>query len=381
VYDLIIIGGGMSGISAGHFFRNQNILILEKIELLSGASSKNAGFIISGFGEHYQRTVQRLGHERARRVHQIHLKSHLRIGELTNTLECSYQKTGSYAVALNQKESDALRQSFNLMKADGYPVEWVPVAPAGLREKRPAVFNQDDAHFDSALFWTKPADGIPVQTHCEVVGVIEDGDTNIVRTTTHEYRTRHVIYCLNAYSSLLLPELDGRFIALRGQMLELPINGRAPCTLPVYGDYGDVYWRFTDNSLIFGGLEQHVPEDEAGIAEQVSERITEQQINWIQEHFEAGTIVDSPGRTCCGTMAFTVDGFPFVGPLRRRNQYVLAGLCGLGHSYALECASWIHELLTTGRNIIPPDFSSDRIEKLAHYRGGNWRTLYEAWNH
>ena len=76
-----------------------------------------------------------------------------------------------------------------------------------------------------------------------------------------------------------------------------------------------------------------------------------------------------PLQTWCSTMAFTVDGFPFVGSLERLRCYVLAGLCGLGHSYAMEAARWIHELITTGRNIIPEFCSSDRMKSLqAFYR-------------
>ena len=85
MYDLIIIGGGMSGISAGHFFRNQNILILEKGNLLAGATGNNPGFIVSGFGEHFSKTVQRLGIDVAKEVQEIHLSSHRRIQMLAQS--------------------------------------------------------------------------------------------------------------------------------------------------------------------------------------------------------------------------------------------------------------------------------------------------------
>ncbi len=80
-------------------------------------------------------------------------------------------------------------------------------------------------------------------------------------------------------------------------------------------------------------------------------------------------------------MALTVDGFPFVGPLPQENRYVLAGLCALGHGYALECARWLHVLIENNLDVIPPYFSSTRLSNLPVYQGGNWRDLYEAWSH
>jgi hypothetical protein len=47
----------------------------------------------------------------------------------------------------------------------------------------------------------------------------------------------------------------------------------------------------------------------------------------------------------------------------------------------LEAAHWIHELITTGRNIIPEFCSSDRMKSLPRFSGGDWRSQNETWNH
>jgi glycine/D-amino acid oxidase-like deaminating enzyme len=128
-------------------------------------------------------------------------------------------------------------------------------------------------------------------------------------------------------------------------------------------------------------LESSIPKEETGIATSLSATILEEQLKWIQENLRIRHS-ERPLKTWYGTMAFTLDGFPFVGALpARRNQYVLAGMCGLGHSYALECASWLFELIVNDKVLMPHYFSSDRILNLPDYTGGDWRTLYEAWNH
>jgi glycine/D-amino acid oxidase-like deaminating enzyme len=165
-------------------------------------------------------------------------------------------------------------------------------------------------------------------------------------------------------------------------MVELPLRKEPPCRNPVLCNYGEIYWCFTDKTLRFGGLEYLVPEDEVGIATSLSQKILQSQLQWIEENFEDGLVSPLAMKAWYSTMAYTVDGFPFVGRLPGRpNQYILAGMCGIGHSYVMECASWLRDLILRDVNVIPAYFSSDRMLNLPDYTGGDWRSLYEAWNH
>lgn len=380
-YDLIIIGGGMSGLSVAHHFREKNILILEKNQLLSGASGNNAGFIISGFGEHYSNTARRWGRERAREIQSIHLKNHQRIRDLAAEIECDYNPSGSLTIALNEKEKVELEESFDLLREDGFNVEWITNALTGLNSDVNAIWNRDDASIDPKKFWSAVAAGLPVITNCDVMG-IEPGRPCRIITSAESFEASKVIFCLNAYSGSLLPELKDRLIPLRGQIVEAPVK-QSPSLMPVIADHGDLYWRFHGNHLIFGGLESLFPEQEIGIASSLSSSILQAQVAWISQNFDP-QMFDAdwkPAGKRFGTMAFTVDGFPIVGRLKEPNCFVLAGLCGLGHGYAMECASWLYEMIERKNNIIPSYCSSDRIESLPLYRGGDWRKLYEAWNH
>jgi gamma-glutamylputrescine oxidase len=382
-FDLIIIGGGMSGISVGHFFRDQNILILEKGNLLSEASGKNAGFVVSGFGEHFNRTAARWGLDRAQEIQTIHLSNHKRIRELGLHLDCDYNLSGSLTIALNEKEQNDLLQSFEEMAGAGYEVEWLEHASSGLKEDRGALLNRHDGSIDPVKFWSHVAKGLPTETQCDVRTVRQERDFVCVETTKGIFKSERVVFCLNAFAAELVPQLKGRYIPLRGQIVELPLRKSRPTDRPVLMQYGEIYWRFTEHHLIFGGLENTVPEDEIGIAKEVSFQIQEEQLRWIREYLEEDLLdfSNEQFQSRCSTMAFTVDGFPFVGALPQKNRYVLSGLCGLGHGYTMECASWLYELIVLGRNRIPSYISSDRINTLPVYEGGNWRNLYEAWNH
>lgn len=379
IYDLIIVGGGMSGISVGHHFRDKNILILEKSKLLAGATGHNAGFIISGFGEHYAKTVARLGRDRAREIQNLHLQNHTRIQELARNL---HRKVGSFLVSYGEIEFHIMKHSYELLKEDGFNVEWQDSIDCGLKTSSNGILNHHDGLIDSVQFWNSLASNLPIHIQCSVSEIIERPSSVQLQTNLGTFEARKVVFCLNAFSAELLPELEGLYVPLRGQMLQLPLKANPPTNRPVITNYGEIYWQFTDTHLNFGGLEFRVPEEETGIAMEVSKRITDIQIDWIRQQMNPDLFASfDPVRTWCSTMAFTVDGFPFVGALERPRCYVLAGLCGLGHSYALEAARWIHELITTGTNIIPEFCSSDRMKSLPHFAGGDWRSQNETWNH
>lgn len=379
IYDLIVVGGGMSGIAVGHHFRDKKILILEKGLLLSGATGNNAGFVISGFGEHYSKTVARLGRERAKEIQNLHLQNHLRIQELAHNL---YRKIGSLTVSYDETEFHNMKQSYELLKKDGFNVELQGSIDCGLNARSTGILNRDDGIIDSVKFWSTLAADLPVRTQCAVSKIIERPSSIQLNTNQGKFEAEHVVFCLNAFSSELLSELKGLYIPLRGQMLQLTLKNKPPTEKPIITNYGEIYWHFSNTHLNFGGLEFRVPEEETGIATEVSKRITDVQIDWIREFMNPDLFASfEPLRTWCSTMAFTVDGFPFVGSLERSRCYVLAGLCGLGHSYAMEAAHWIRELITTGKNIIPEFCSSDRMKSLPRFSEGNWRSQNETWNH
>src|SRR5437016_48177 len=331
MYEYAIIGAGMSGISIAHFLRNCNIVVLERGDILVGASGNNAGFIVSGFGEHFSRTAARWGIERAAQIQRIHLSNHARISELAARIPCDYARTGSYQIAANGKELADLRESFRLLSQEGFAVEWIEDPPSGLRAPAAALHQKDDGVLDPIRFWSGLAADLPIRTNCEVRSISRMDRYYSISTSTGDVDARGVIFCLNAFAADLCPPLAGRYIPIHGQMLEMKIDAPPASLAPMMMDYGDIYWRFRPGALLFGGL----ADEQESVEGKVSPDITRKQLDWIRNNLNfSGDII----RSWASTMAFTVDGFPFVGALDEPNQYVLSGLCGLGHGYAMECA-------------------------------------------
>src|SRR3989344_834363 len=64
-FDIAIIGGGITGLSCAYWLHkedpNLKIALIEKYELGSGATGRNAGFITCGSVEHFNRLVSNHG--------------------------------------------------------------------------------------------------------------------------------------------------------------------------------------------------------------------------------------------------------------------------------------------------------------------------------
>src|SRR5450759_2788194 len=70
--DVIVIGGGIAGVSLLHHLRLRGInsVLLERSQLAAGASGRNAGFLLAGVAANYAEAVRVFGHDKAREVWQ-----------------------------------------------------------------------------------------------------------------------------------------------------------------------------------------------------------------------------------------------------------------------------------------------------------------------
>lgn len=172
---------------------------------------------------------------------------------------------------------------------------------------------------------------------------------------------RAVVHCTNAYSSGLVPELQGLLTPVRNQVVvtsPLPANQRIPLDAAVYARQGYVYWSpRADNRLVLGGFRDVVPHKEEGTFDDghldpwVSECIRSYLPNHFPELFSSRENVRVE-MEWAGILGFTRDRFPLVGALplidsgtsgdvnraSREGQYICAGFSGHGMTRAFSCA-------------------------------------------
>ena len=132
--DIIIIGGGVAGLSSAYWIQKQdpnlNITLIDKGKLGSGATGRNAGFITCGSVEHFNRLSSKNGIETAEEIWKFSEENLnlLRTEIIQNCQkELFFEEKGSFSLASTENELIELQESANIMSKLNINVETLKV--------------------------------------------------------------------------------------------------------------------------------------------------------------------------------------------------------------------------------------------------------------
>src|SRR2546428_746522 len=127
--DVAILGGGITGIAGAYFLagRGCKVALVERDAVASGATGRNAGFLLPGVANTYSIAIKPHGRERAKTLWTISRDNHRLIRELVESekIDCLYARNGSYTLALSEQEFAAHRKSVAMLGEDGFRAELV----------------------------------------------------------------------------------------------------------------------------------------------------------------------------------------------------------------------------------------------------------------
>src|SRR6476469_7581719 len=122
--DVAVIGGGVTGCSCALTLaeRGGRVRLHEAREIAGGASGRNGGFALRGATLPYDEARRDLGDERARLLMELTEGSLDRLESLAGD---AFRRVGSYRLAFDAAELEALRREHDALRDDGFAVEWV----------------------------------------------------------------------------------------------------------------------------------------------------------------------------------------------------------------------------------------------------------------
>lgn len=353
--DFLVIGAGIVGCAAAYFAAQagHEVVITEMRDVALGASSRNAGFMITGLDMYYHRAIEHYGIEKVRELWALSHKTHqywLGFAERGNV---PLDRCGSTLLAESETEARELVEAARLMEADGHAAVFHARDPLD-RGYYAAIEQPNDCAIQPYLL-TKAvleASGAELVANNEVYA-IEQTHPEIVTVWTRQYRfeARHVLICTNAYSPRLHPYFIGKVVPTRAQVLVT-----APLKEPVlntcgYSDYGFMYYRMTfDNRLLIGGGRKLFKEQENDTTD---DRVTDPVQRYLEAYLrERFPDVDAPiERRWAGIMGFSIDGLPQVGTLPGMPRAGFAvGFTGHGLAFGAGVAERAVDHLLTGAN-------------------------------
>lgn len=276
--DVCVVGGGYAGLSAALELadRGYEVVLLEAQRVGWGASGRNGGQVIVGFGSDGESAIeQQFQREEARRAWEVSVEGlrlvHERIGRFG--IECEYQP-GYLSLAVKPRKAQALRRWMDhVHNAYGYPLRWIGPAEIGQwvasGRFHAATYDEASGHLHPLKYCLGLADaalarGVRVHENSPVF-VVERGARPLVKTAQGECECRFVVLggnvYLGEYGDAIAPEVAARIMPVGTYMIATAPLGRQRAEAlmrgrPAASDTNFVldYFRLSaDDRLLFGG--------------------------------------------------------------------------------------------------------------------------------
>jgi glycine/D-amino acid oxidase-like deaminating enzyme len=346
--DVVIIGGGIAGLSTASALVAggiKNVYIVEESDVAYHASGRSSGQMMMRGSMPFSDCHKELGWKKTEEyIKFVHLNNRLIKRTFAHReQETDFQYTGGLRLAMDDEELLKLQDEVELIrKAD------ISTVPEMLSQDHVTSLMNSDKFVGGAfishegtlnpyrisnMIANELGNIIFVNSHVESV---EKSDDKLLVSIKNKgiIRSNFVVYCTNAYTPRLLPELAENLSSFRGQMIST--NALPESALPNMSmscDYGRQYLRLHNKRLLLGGMRHEVRGQQANLMTdgEFSQTVYNKLRSFLSETFPRleCKIID----TWTGIMCATSDNLPLIGPVPGRpGEFINAGFNGYGYS-------------------------------------------------
>jgi glycine/D-amino acid oxidase-like deaminating enzyme len=372
--DIAILGGGVTGITAAYFLasRGAKVALVERDAVATGATGRNAGFLLAGVAHTYSIAVKAHGRERARLLWKLTVENHGLLRGLVESekIDCLYDRKGSYTLAVSDAEVAAHAKSVKMLAEDGFRAEFLDDTDAarlfpgsGIRG---GTFNPGDGEihpvrYVRGLAAAAERKGARIHEGTRVTRVDAGATAVTLETDRGRLSASMLLLATNAYTPLLHPFFEGAIVGMRGQMFATEPCPERIIPSPVYADYGFEYFRqLPDGRVLAGGGRRASLDTEITYADRPSEKVQQAIESFLHSCFPLARGLKITHRWG-GIMGFSCDELPNVGPVPGAvNVYAAAGYHGHGLAFSTVAAKAVTGMMLDGRTDVPCESFSPR---------------------
>lgn len=352
--EVLVIGAGIAGVGAGLELarRGVDFNILERGRPACGASGRNAGFLMRGAADNYALACRQWGRERARELWRWSEDNLRLLRESGAAGATGFEDRPSCILALDEAEAAELRESVELMAADGFEVDWLEQHDddawasgrvlGGLVNPHDAVCHP----IELVRHLARPIEE-RIATGCEVLELRLDDGAIEASTRDGLWRAQRVLLCTNAYAPGLAPQLAGLITPRRGQMLALDAPD-VRVDFAYYANRGHEYVRAGPGGrVLVGGCRKLFAESEVGEDDRACEPVQGALEGFAGEFFGRSLPVCA---RWAGIMGFSATGLPLVGAIPGWDDrlWCCCGFTGHGMSLGFKTAKAAAEEMLGG---------------------------------
>jgi len=366
--EAVIIGGGMMGCSIAYRLAqaDYDVIVLEWRNIASGASGRNGGQVIQLDGRDKDPSSI------ARRL--IYTKENTKLlDELVEELDYDFElnRCGSFDIAFNEKEAEELNELVEIQrKAGDKEIEFLegkevekmfPMLKKGIYGARYRLTDGNLEPFKLTYGLAKAAKNhkAKIYTHSNVDKILigDNGEVIGVSIQGKIIKAKWVINATNAWAPILTPEIDIlplRQVAVLTERIA-PIEKPSPIETVIEGDVIYTTTQTKSGNVIVGGLRTQARFRNDHYKEDVSLEEIQESTSIISKLFPSLSHVNII-RTWAGTMGFTADGLPCVGPIPDIKGLLIAAGFSNGMANVAIIGKLVSEyILHNGKTSLPLD--------------------------
>jgi gamma-glutamylputrescine oxidase len=343
--DVCIVGGGISGLSAGLHLRERgySVALLEAEHLGFGGSGRSGGQTIFGYASGQEKLEQLVGATNARFMWDIALEGMQLQRELLarHSIDCDYV-AGHMHVGVKPRHDAELRTEVDSLHRHYHYASVRFVEHDELRSIVPSeryttgLYDSNSGHLDPYKYTL----GLGTAAARAGVQIFENsrvsklefasgaGNDSLVHTESGLVRARYVLIAGNALLGALVPALSRKLMAVGTYIAATEVLGeqRATALITNNAAVADINWvldyfrRSADHRLLFGGRVSY-----SGLDPFDSARVLSGRIARVFPHLQDARIEYAWG----GYVDITASRAPHFGRLAP-NAYFLQGFSGHG---------------------------------------------------
>jgi len=271
--DIIVIGSGLVGLWSAYYMKKNvphaNILIVDRGNIPTGASTRNAGFACIGSATELLAHARAAGEQKMLEMVAMRYEGLSRIQKVFGKKEIEYERYGGYELItdkqygkLKQLKNDLGWLNITLRKAikneKTFRVADKKIKDFGFKQTSHLIESKTEAQLHSgkllqALLKKVQGMGVQVFTQTEIKSFQKTGGKIILQTNLPvNLSTDQLLICTNGFASQLLPEID--VIPVRGQVLVTSPVKKLAFRGAFHFDEGFYYFRnLSGNRVLLGG--------------------------------------------------------------------------------------------------------------------------------
>jgi glycine/D-amino acid oxidase-like deaminating enzyme len=360
--DVAIIGGGIAGLLTAKQLLEvgiYNIAIFEESSIGSHSSARSNGFLQFKTSKYFHKLENK---EVAKEYARFIIHNNSRFIDFIKDLDlyCELDTTGGVEIAMTNEEYHNLEIEYEFLKGLDLPFNPVlvnhnqvsKILPhnnfmGGMYMPLQATFNPQ--RLMSAICNSLESKQNKIYINASVENIEKHVDDSIILFIKNSgvVKAKKVVYCTNAYSSQLLPEMKKYMTPIRGTtIVTTDISPNLIPTYPLMFDSGKESIRSHGGRILYSSLKQQTKNrTHSGLSSsdrQVSATALDKFRSELIKKIDYSNL--SIEYTWSSISCETTDGLPFIGEYDK-NQYILAGFNGHGFSHVYSGSKIIKDLI------------------------------------